>query len=397
MMNTVSAAAPNTTSSTTAESRKRGRPSTPSRAMDLQRNQPSKQQQKPYDDKLAQLQHPATRHKELNELLKITANHDINFSLSNDSVICALVDICFEIFNDTHQEQEERFIVLRSKEAWNRPPVSSAQQWANKCAKLSLHKFSDNEQKVLLAVAVILRNLSYTGANLRLLAYSPSVLHVLTGFLYLQDTSPDGTLHTSALQTLLHLVPYLDLTGQQLLSCKLFFDPNSVHSGGPAVPNAQHFGQTVSGEWGGFGAIWLAKQFDSKEDVVENIPTKLILEYTCDYLVGVWSVFPALKHRIVHWQDHARSVLMLTLQLLSEFIGIARVGLVGTVQEEQDDIRYHDNYTIPGLRAVLVQLPDEVLHTLSTLLFVPRSGPDALEYVGIFVCSSVALAFLFIF
>ena len=74
---------------------------------------------------------------------------------------------------------------------------------------------------------MILRNLSFVGANLRLLAYSPAVLALLNGCLY-----DNGSLALQALQTLVHLAPHLDVSGQKLLSDKLFY---AGDGGGPAL------------------------------------------------------------------------------------------------------------------------------------------------------------------
>jgi hypothetical protein len=328
----------------------------------------------------------AKRNAELNELLQLSANHEVNFSMQSDAILRALAEIvivdCLQWEEPSSGLKDEPFIIFRSVNAWKRPPTTRMEVWAEHCCNLQIARRVE-AVKTCEAVAMILRNFSYTGANLRLLAYSPDILHVLTAFLYIgaKDESyrvscSEATLPLTALQTLLHLVRYLDVTGQQLLTDKLFYEDGSGY--GPAVPNAVDFGKCVTGEWGGFGACWLAKRLDTREDTIENVPTEFLLSLTADYLVAVWSIFPALKEVVVDVRS-PRPVVLLSLDLLQELINTARVGLVGAVQEENPNITPGQDYNMPTIRAVLVNLPDSMLERLTDLLYIPRLGPDSLE------------------
>jgi hypothetical protein len=328
-----------------------------------------------------------TRNEELNDLLQISANHDINFSMSSDAIPKALVQIvmkdCLQtktILTGFHTNISS--LIFRSKDAWKEPPTQETRDFANHCQTILLQNLrpSDKHQSILPTlevIAMIFRNLSFTGANLRLLAYSPDVLHVLVAFLYLGSSGPnvDTSVETwtlAALQTLLHLVRYLDVTGQQLLCDKLFYDGVS----GPPVPHMDTYNRAVM--WGGMGASWLAKRLDVREDIVEKVSTQFLLELCGQYLVAVWSIFPALHHVLLQ-PDATRPVLLLALDLLHEFISAARVGLVGAVEDENPHIRPGQDYPIPKLRAVLVHMPESMLERLVDLLYVPRLGTDALE------------------
>lgn len=330
----------------------------------------------------------AKRNTELNELLKLSAVYDSNLSMQNDVIIQALCEVViYDVlqWKDPLYGNDSSHIIFRASDSWKFPPTVQMVQWANHCSNLQL---TEEEFRTCEVVAVILRNFSFSGAFLRLLAYSPDLLHVLIAFMYIGVTDDryrntasglEPTIPLSALQTLRHLVSYLDVTGQQLLTDKLFYDGRSMGGGeGPAVPKAEEFGKCVSGEWGGFGACWLAKRLDIREDTIENVPTELLLELTGDYLVAVWSIFPALKEVIVNRRS-PRSVVLMSLDFLQELISVARIGLVGAVLEEDSDIRPGQDYRMPNLRSILVSLPDSILDLLTGLLFTPRAGPDSLE------------------
>lgn len=373
-------------------SNKRPRPSTPTNnnlkrgSLDLAGG-PADPSLSRDDLRAENLRHVATRNAELNELLQLSANHEVNFSMQSDAILRALTEIvivdCLKWIKEPPDGRNDELdsIVFRSVNAWQCPPTARMEAWAKHCSNLHIARQVE-AVKTCEAVAVILRNFSYTGANLRLLAYSPDILHVLAAFLYIgakdesyRSISAEATLPLTALQALLHLVRYLDVTGQQLLTDKLFYESGS---GGPVVPNATDFGKCVTGEWGGFGACWLAKRLDTREDTIENVPTEFLLSLTAEYLVAVWSIFPALKEVVVDARS-PRPVVLMALDLLQELSNVARVGLVGAVQEEDPNIKPGQDYKMPTIRAVLVNLPDSMLERLTDLLYVPRLGPDSLE------------------
>lgn len=328
---------------------------------------------------------------ELNELLQLSSNHDANYSMKSDAVLLALCDKvvvdCLQWSNRKTPGSvvtgKNKFVVFRSVDSWIMPPTNETKEWAEFCSHQDLNK---EALKVCENIAMIIRNFSFTGANIRLLAYSQSVLHTLVAFLYIgvnqsqkNSTVLDPTIPLAVLQVLRHLVPCLDVTGQQLLTDKLFYDGRTMGGGdGPAVPNAEEFGKCLSNGWGGFGACWLAKRLDIKEDTIENIPTQFLMDLTGDYLVAVWSIFPVLKEVLVDVRT-PRSVILAALDFLQELINVARVGIVGNVPEEDPNVQPGQDYRIPSLRSILVNVPDSILYRLIGLLYVPRSGPDSLE------------------
>jgi hypothetical protein len=189
-----------------------------------------------------------------------------------------------------------------------------------------------------------------------------------------EDASASTSLAYSAIHALLNLAPYLDVSGQRLCSDRLFYKPAADSDEGPKVPDAADaYGQAVGGRWG-WGGLWLAKRLDTKEDSLSDVSRDFILSLASDYLVAVWSIFPALTHVLTNPRS-PRSVVLLALDFLLELVNAARAGMVGAVklQDEPD--------TIPSLRQILVSVPDPLLERLLGLLYVPRLGPDSLEYL----------------
>ena len=353
----------------------------------------------------AQLRQPATRTAALNSLLQLSFHHDTNYSLTGDSILKELVRIAWECvewkekedMDDENQAKKEsqnaakdgstsstntpktdQAPVFSSDQAWHRAPTPQSNAWAQHwIQQLSPHQ--KRSTATLHLVIMIWRNLSYVGANLRLLAYSPAVVDVLVGCLYDGYDGRRGAdesnlaptpLAATALQTLLNLVPQLDLSGQKLLADKLFYAPQSKD--GPLLPDADSFGQAVGGGWG-FGGMWLARRLDPKEDVMSDVSKEFVLSFTEDYLVSIWSIFPALCHVLTNTAA-PRPVLIAAVDLLQELVSQARIGLVGNVNLEDDPDE------IPTLRAILVKMPEAMLARLVDFLYIPRLGPDALDY-----------------
>jgi hypothetical protein len=354
----------------------------------------------------AQLRNPSTRTAQLNALLRLTYSHEANYATTGDSVLGELVNVALECI-DWHEEEEEDDDDVAadadstssdtsddepsfsSAGAWTKPPTARNERWARHWEE-QLGPKRDNRSataiKTLEVIAMIFRNLSYVGANLRMMAYTPAVVDVLIGCMYDGYDNPSArglgeesanspsvtTMAVAAMQTLLNMVPYLDLSGQKVLSDKLFYSPHSSKDG-PLIPNKSSFGQTVGGSWG-FGGMWLARRLDTKEDVMSDTTKGFLLSFTSDYLVAVWSIFPAL-HSVIKNPLTPRTVLLMAMDLLQELVNQARVAVVGSInlQDDPDEL--------PTLRAVLVQMPAPMLSRLADFIYVPRLGPDALEYV----------------
>ena len=355
-------------------SRKRARASSPMppSLKDRRPQGPSQDDAKLVEGLLDKSQRVAT----LNDLLQLSASHEMNFALSGDYVLKELTDIairnCLEWTEETLKDDDKP--IFSPQQCWTQPPTQGMTAWIQHCRlQLDPQRRTLPQLDTLQVVLVIIRNLSYVGANLRLLAYSPAVLTLLQGCLY--DGTTNRPLALAALQTLVHLAPHLDVSGQKLLSDKLFYY-HSTADGGPAVPTSQQqFGLTCTGQHWGFGGVWLAKRLDTREDTVANIEKDFLLSLTADQLVGVWTTFSALTH-VLTTSRPTRAVLLLALDLLQELINHARVGVIGSVAlHEQND------QELPKLRTILVHMPDQLLQLLADWLYIPRLGPDALDYM----------------
>lgn len=333
----------------------------------------------------ARLRDPLLRNGALNELMKLTVKHDKNYSLNGDSTLDGLAAVFFEVIEWRPLEESDS-PVFHSQRAWTCHPTKESAAFSQFCKrKLSKGNLSPEKRKYLDSVVVIIRNLSFVAANLRLLAYSPRIMQILVGSLYESanskncggddfgtNSSTSGLLALSALNTLVNLAPYLDVTGQKMLCDKLFYSVATSEEA-PVVPSAETFGQAANGAWG-FGSLWLAKRFDTKEDIVHDISPKLLRLLTQEHIVAVWSIFPALAEVLTD-STASRLVIMTAVELLQEFINHARVGVVGSVEDQEGASE------IPNARAILVHVPSKTLERLTGLLHIPRLGPDALEYV----------------
>lgn len=341
------------------------------------------------------LQDPHLRNVALNELMQLTVNHENNYSLDGEDVLIALGHVFFEAIGwnerETIEEEEEKEEkdqpTFDAEKSWTGHTTVETKEWAEFCQKnLAKGALSRENQKLLESVLVILRNLSFIAANLRLLAYSTSVLTILVGSLYESSalgtnlvpgvdgpysSSNASTLALPALHILLNLAPYLDVTGQKLLCDKLFYDASLSSEEAPPVPSSETFGQLAGGSWG-FGGLWLAKRLDTREDIVQDAPPELLKRLTQDHIVHVWAIFPALAWVLTD-STAPRVVVMVAVELLQEFSNHASVGIVGNVEDQQAEI--------PNTRAIFVHIPDTVLQRLIDLLYIPRLGQDSLEYV----------------
>ena len=362
-----------------------------------------------------------SRNLALNDLLRITSSHDINYALDGDHVLKALAGVFYNVIgwdleaedddddgeanfdsvgekesdekdgddddddNDTNKsgvgpDSDEPMFV--AKTAWKGPLTREGRKWRNFCrSNLGSSALPTGDVRCLEAIITILRNLSFVSANLRLLAYSNDVLSILVGSLYEPSSNDSGgddssnSIVLNALSVLINLAPHLDVTGQKLFCDKLFL--MSTAKGAPPedgakLPDPSSFGQAVNGSWG-FGSLFLAKKLDTKEDNVQDIEKDMLLQLTQDYLVRIWAIFPALGNVLTDTTT-SRAVTMMALELLQEFINHARVGVIGNVEDQDPD-------KIPDTRAILVYIPSKLLTRLADFLYIPRLGSDALEYI----------------
>jgi hypothetical protein len=340
----------------------------------------------PSGETLAQwLTATGSRNHALNELMRMTASHEMNYSLDGDIVLKALAVVFCDTIGWEYAPAVEEKVTFESQQAWIGHTNKQTERWAQFCKrKLRRGNLSPQQSKHVEAVVVILRNLSFVASNLRLLAYSPDAISILVGCLYErtsdstvgggddlgQNVSSTGFLSLPSLHVLVNLAPYLDVTGQKLLCDKMFLSSSGTDDA-PLVPAPDTFGQLANGRWG-FGGLWLAKRLDAKEDVVQDVSKEMLLQLTQDHIVCVWTIFPALA-AVLTDSAAPRLVIMMAVDLLQEFINHARVGVVGTVRDQDLDV--------PNARSILVNIPDDVLQRLMDLLYIPRLGPDALEYI----------------
>jgi hypothetical protein len=356
-----------------------------------------------------------SRNMALNDLLRITSSHDINYALDGDHVLKALTSVFYNVigwdpegeeeddddnavksdFSDEKKDNDDDHTVnsdgsgddedepmFVAKTAWAGPLTSDGKKWQKFCrSNLGNTNLETEDVKCLEAILTIIRNFSFVSANLRLLAYSNDILSMLVGCLY-EPSSTDAaaddnsnSIVLNALNILINLAPHLDVTGQKLFCDKLFL--MSTAKGAPPedgakLPDPSTFGQAVNGSWG-FGSLFLAKKLDTKEDNVQDIEKDMLLQLTQDYLVRVWAVFPALGSVLTDTTT-SRAVTIMALELLQEFINHARVGVIGNVEDQDPD-------KIPDTRAILVYIPSKLLTRLADFLYIPRLGSDALEYI----------------
>jgi hypothetical protein len=342
----------------------------------------------------ARLRDPNTRTAALNELLRLTGAHEHVFALESDAILKELSRIVLVDCLQWNEQEPELLVnkkhrdvaVFSSDTAWTKAPTARGQRWAafwkqrldGNAKQVVLLGQQHDTLKTMQVIFVILRNLSYVAANIRLLVYSPRiVVDLLIGCLYegFNDktiNNEEASLQLSAIQTLLHLAPYFDMSGRKLVADRLFYQQNND---GPVVPDQDiDFGLIADNSWG-FGGLWLAKRLDTREDIVANVNKSFLLALTANYLESIWSLFPALCH-VVCDSKTPRAVILLAVDLLQELINHARIGVVGDVQlEDKPD-------EIPNIRAVLVKMPDAMVQRLTDLLYVPRLGSDSLDYVN---------------
>lgn len=311
----------------------------------------------------AQLKDPSRSTDALQTLLKLSSSHDLNYTLGDtagDQVLHALVDICYDCldyeYNDKAPRSQET-AVFSAEGTWREPPTKERAAWARHAQK-QLAQPEPKQANLLQTILVIFRNLSFVSSNVRLMRLNDHVWSILVACLYeshdeyTEDSSGVNNLGLHALHTLLNMAqqPQLDVTGQLTVCDTLFLQDTSLYKLG----------------WGG---MWLAKKFDAREDLVD-VPTSMVLEIALGHLVQVWSLFSALRKVITDVQS-PRSVLLVALDLLKELMD--QVGGVVAVDAKEE---------IPSMSSIMKCLPQDVLERLVDFLWIPRLGPDALDYVN---------------
>mmetsp|Transcript_31722 Transcript_31722/g.94929 ORF Transcript_31722/g.94929 Transcript_31722/m.94929 type:complete len:557 (-) Transcript_31722:611-2281(-) len=232
---------------------------------------------------------------------------------------------------------------------------------------------TDADVRTLDVVVTIIRNLSYVAGNQRYLAHSPGVLRILGGCLYYRafsredeeaDAAKFGRGATTsasnhnvcvhALHALLNLAPMLDPTGRRVFTDRVLLDPTTPGSEAASVVphDGDAYGQAKSL---GLGGMLIARRFEVRDEALSKVPDDVVRSLTAPLIRAVLSLFPALLYSL-HCECN-RPVVSCTLEVLS------------AVADNADN------------RGAFLGAPDALLSRLVDLLYVPRLGPDGLEYV----------------
>lgn len=233
---------------------------------------------------------------------------------------------------------------------------------------------TDADVRTLDVIVVIIRNLSYVAGNLRYLAHSPGVLRILGGCLYYRAFAREGdeeadaakfgrgattsasnhNICVHALHALLNLAPMLDPTGRKVFTDRLLLDPTKPGSEAASVVphDSDKYGQAKSL---GLGGMLIARRFEVRDDALSKVPDDIVRTLSAPLIRAVLSLFPALLHSL-HCECN-RPVVSCSLEVLS------------TIADNADN------------RGAFLEAPDALLSRLVDLLYVPRLGPDAVEYV----------------
>ena len=82
------------------------------------------------------LQDPSQRNSTLNDLLHLSASHEINYSLSGDYVLRELADIAiYDCLEWTEPTEPDTKPVFRSKQCWLNAPMARMTAWVKHCKK----------------------------------------------------------------------------------------------------------------------------------------------------------------------------------------------------------------------------------------------------------------------
>ena len=269
---------------------------------------------------------------------------------------------------------------------------------------------SETDTKILDIIIAIFRNLSYVAQNLRFLYHNEKVLRVLTGAMYYRGYASGGgsggtgddksgeevsssLTHNSnmcihAIQTLVNIAPLIDITGRQLFIDRVFLEsdakevlltvpdqqpPSNDDSGEGTIDTPAGLSNEKKGHpkygissYSGFGGMYLSKQYDTKAEALDNIPNSVVWGLVGSHVQAVLAIFPALSAILDPNDITTRSTSMsgwhrpsaqATLELLTALV---------------------DN---PYNKGVFLCISDAILHRLTDMLFMPRLGPESMDYI----------------
>lgn len=345
----------------------------------------------------------------LNGLLQATADISANYCLgsSGEKILLALVKLFDEAIDWNGSRDEEESIdtaelmgkLQSGSSSWDSESLSVTQQkWEQHCQeKLASPLASssdpnhlidlDTDGRILDAIVAILRNLSFVAQNLRLMAYTPQVMRILTGALYYKSgtrsgddrSGEDGSSSSSnsvnmcvnAIHTLINLAPLIDITGRQYFIDRAFLESDAKEIT-CTIPDQQESDSDRLPSFGmasflGFGGMKLAKQYDSKAETLDaSVLPSAILDVSGSLVGAYLAIFPALA--TVLDPNGCRSM------STSSSSGWHRSSVQATLELLTALMEYPDN------NVIFANVPVTMLHHLTELLFIPRLGPDALDY-----------------
>ena len=351
----------------------------------------------------------------LNGLLQATADFSANYCLgaSGEKILLALTKLFDEAigWNGGDEANDQADCTGKFKPSpstcWNSSALSGLQQ---KWEKLCLDKLAsplasssdpnhlidlDTDGRILEVIVAIMRNLSFVAQNLRLMAYTPQVMRILTGALYYKSggrsgddrSGEDGSSSSSnsnnicvnAIQTIINLAPLIDITGRQYFIDRAFLESTAKEIT-CTIPDQQLVGDGVTNTNGsdkspsfgmasflGFGGMALAKQYDSKAETLDaNVSPSMVMEISGSLVQSYLAIFPALASILNPNGSRSMST--------SSSSGWHRSSVQAVLELFMALMEYPDN------NEIFSNIPVELLHSLTELLFIPRLGPDAMDY-----------------
>jgi hypothetical protein len=218
--------------------------------------------------------------------------------------------------------------------------------------------------------------------NVRFIIYSIGMIRILIGALYFRNFSTSKTERSSkeneietgnstnnmclhAIHTFNNLAPNLDISGRKLFLDIHFLDADIdvTESKTKAARYADYVDvkSYVNGDKCGLiqkmgvSGLKIARNYNTKDEMLENMDESIIRPFVKDNVCATLRIFSPIFNLLR--VRSSRAVVVSTLELLMVFL---------------------DN---PDLREVFLHISDSMLFQLIHLLWIPRLGRDALEYV----------------
>ncbi|KAL3821742.1 hypothetical protein ACHAXA_008478 [Cyclostephanos tholiformis] len=356
----------------------------------------------------------------LNSLLRASADVDVNYCLGpgGEKILLALVKLFDEVIGWDDEDidggdNSSGFTVA----SWNESSLSGIyERWSVFCRnKLASPLASSSDPNMLIdpetdarildMIIAILRNLSFVAQNLRFLYYTKGVMRILIGALYYRGYVTGGggagdersgedvpsSAHNSnmcvhSIQTLTNMAPIIDVTGRQLFVDRIFLESDAKEikctiPGQEVPPNEAGDALTTTAgapnieeghpEYGissflGFGGMYLAKQYDTKAETLDNIPDSVVWGLVGPHVRATLAMFPALT-AVLDPND--------TTTTTTSPSGWHRPSVQALLDLLAALIENPDN------KGIFLCIPDSFLHRLTEMLFLPRLGPDSMDYI----------------